>query len=430
MIDIFSIKDFKFPKGFAWGSATAGHQIEGDNIYSDFWHNEQKEHSLNPDYPVSGKACNSYELYEEDSKLLYELKHQVYRMSVEWSRIEPSEGDFRQSEVDHYIKVFESLRTRGIKICLTLIHFVVPQWFIEKGGFEKMENLVYFERYVNYIVPKVAQYIDSWCVLNEANMAVTSDKYIFKMNSVRFHARAYHIIKQYSDKPISTAHGFICMYGKRQGDKFDMAVQNYYDVLCNEYFFHAIRTGELVVPGCNAVYDEEIKGTCDYWAVNTYLRRMIDTRKKDNRGDRYRFSEIPLIPDMKFYINEFNPECIIQNLCRLRDKPVVITENGLSTDDDEFRIMWLVEYLSALRDVIDMGIDVRGYYYWSLLDNYEWGSFRPRFGLVDVDRENGFKRTVKPSGYFFKEIIENNGFSQDILRKYLNSVPTLNKRKK
>ena len=149
MIDIFSIKDFQFPKGFAWGSATAGHQIEGENIHSNFWYNEQIEHEKNPEYPISGKACNSYELFEEDSRLLKELKHQVYRMSVEWSRIEPQEGNFKQEEVDHYIKVFESLRSRGIEISLTLVHFVVPQWFIEKGGFEKMENLVYFERYVN-----------------------------------------------------------------------------------------------------------------------------------------------------------------------------------------------------------------------------------------------------------------------------------------
>ena len=428
MIDVFSIKDFKFKKGFAWGSATAGHQIEGDNIYSSFWHNEQIEHAKNPDYPISGKACNSYEMYEEDSKLLQELKHQVYRMSVEWSRIEPHEGDFRQEEVEHYIKVFESLRVRGIEISVTLVHFVVPQWFIEKGGFEKMENLVYFERYVNYIVPKITKYVSSWCVLNEANMAVTADKFVFKMNSVRYHARGYHIIKQYSDKPVSTAHGFIYMHGKRQGDKFDMAVQNYNDVLCNEYFFHAIRTGELVVPSCDAVYDKEIKDTCDYWAINTYLRRMIDTRKKDNRGNRYNFSYLELIPN-SFYINEFDPSCIIHNLCRLRDKPVIITENGLSTDDDDFRIVWLVEYLSAVHEAMELGVDVQGYYYWSLLDNYEWGDYRPRFGLVDVDRENGFKRTIKPSGYFYREIIENNGFSQDILKKYLKSMPTLNKQR-
>lgn len=427
MNDIFSIKGFDFPKGFEWGSATAAHQIEGNNIHSNYWYNEQKEHEKDSNYPVSGKACNSYEMYEEDSRLLQELGHQVYRMSIEWARIEPEEGVFRQEEVDHYIKVFESVRSKGIKLSVTLVHFSVPLWFAFKDGFSKMENLKYFERYVEYIVPKIAEYVDYWCVLNETNMGVTEDTFDFKMNSVRYHARGYHIIKKYSNKPVSTAHALIYMHGKRQGDKFDMAVQNYNDILCNEYFFHAIRTGELVVPSRDAVYDKEIKDTCDYWAINTYLRKMIDTRCAKNRGKRYSFSEIKFIPN-SFYINEFDPSCIIYNLCRLRDKPVVITENGLSTDNDDFRIVWLIEYLSAVREVIDMGIDVRGYYYWSLLDNYEWGSYLPRFGLVDVDFKNNFKRTIKPSGYFYREIIENNGYKPEMLTKYLKTAPSLIKR--
>ena len=122
-------------------------------------------------------------------------------------------------------------------------------------------------------------------------------------------------------------------------------------------------------------------------------------------------------------IQEFNPECFIQNYLRIKDKPVFVTENGMCCDHDEFRIVWITEYLCALRECIDMGVDVIGYLHWSLLDNYEWGSYKPKFGLVDIDRENGFKRTIKPSGYYFKEIIQNNGFQQDILRKYLSELP-------
>jgi len=118
-----------------------------------------------------------------------------------------------------------------------------------------------------------------------------------------------------------------------------------------------------------------------------------------------------------------NPECMIANLTRLGDKPVIITENGLSCNDDRFRIVWIALYLSALHDAMEMGIDVKGYLYWSLLDNYEWGSFDPTFGLCAVNRET-FERTIKPSAYFYKEIIENKGFSQKILRKYLNEIPS------
>ena len=110
---------------------------------------------------------------------------------------------------------------------------------------------------------------------------------------------------------------------------------------------------------------------------------------------------------------------------RLKDKPVYITENGYSCEDDRLRIVFLAEYLSALHTVIEEGVDVRGYLYWSLLDNYEWGSYLPKFGLVSVDRANGYRRTPKPSAYFYKEIIQNNGYSPEILKKYLSEIPRI-----
>ena len=129
-----------------------------------------------------------------------------------------------------------------------------------------------------------------------------------------------------------------------------------------------------------------------------------------------------------FYLEEMYPQVMIDNLSRLTDKPIYISENGCSCYDDRFRIVYLSLYLSALAEAIRLGADVRGYLHWSLLDNYEWGSYTPKFGLVDVNRESGnFERTPKPSAYFYKEIIENNGFSQEILRNYLTSMPSLDK---
>ncbi len=423
MTDIFSIKDFEMPKGFLWGSATAGHQIEGNNIHSDWWHNE----AAGKFEEKSGSACNSYELYEEDSKLLKALGHQCYRMSIEWARIEPVEGELHIEEIDHYIKVFESLKSRNIQINLTMVHGTVPQWFKAKGGFSKKENVPYFEKYLEYVVPKIAQYIDFWCVYNEHNMWFDPSVFDFKYNSLFFHARGYHIIKKYSNKPISSAHAFIQYKAKRADDKFDVAAQSFCDVICNEYFFHAIRTGELVLPYRDATYDKELKDTCDYWAVNTYVHRSVDTRGSVMRGDRFSFNKLELLQNTRFYVDMLDPECIYQNLIRLKDKPVFITENGVSTEDDldDFRIVWLAEYLAAVKDVMKEGVDVMGYLYWSLLDNYEWGSYTPKFGLVSVDRENGFKRTIKRSGYFFKELIEANGFKQEILRKYLQNAPKI-----
>ena len=426
MNDIFSIEDFSFPKDFIWGSATAGHQVEGNNFNSD-WYAKEKlyvEELKDPDWELSGKACNSYEMFEEDAEIIKKLGHNTYRMSMEWARIEPQENQFDEKEVEHYVKVFESLKSRGIKICLTLVHFSVPNWSAKKQDFYNYDNLPIFERYLNYILPKIAKYVDYWCVFNEANSKNGTNNLQFRFNFVRFHARAYHIIKQYSSMPISSAIAFIQHFAKRQWDKFDLAMQNYQDICHNEYFFHAIRTGELVMPGIDAVYDKEIKDSCDYWAINYYLRRLIDSRVA-GRVNRYSFNRLKLVPESKFYLNEFNPECTIHNLTRLKDKPVLITENGISCVDDRFRIVWLTEYLCAVKEAMNMGVDVMGYLYWSLLDNYEWGSFSPKFGLVSVDRENEFKRTIKPSAYFYRDIIKNNGFTQEILRNYLTDIPKM-----
>ncbi len=368
-------------------------------------------------------ACNSYNMWRDDVDLITTMGHNVYRMTVEWSRIEPEEGKFLMEEVDHYLRIFEALKANNVKIVLTLVHGTVPYWYSKIGM--TMENLHYFERYLNFIVPKIASYVDYWCVFNEFNYSTHENSFDSKTNSIRYHARAYHIIKQYSDKPVSTAHAMRQHYAKRQNDPFDLAMQNYYDIVFNEFWFHAIRTGEIVFPNRDCFYDSEIKDTCDYWAVNTYLKTVIDTRSRNcEYGDRLKFQSLRLIEDKRYdMIRAFDPECFIQNFLRLRDKPVLVTENGLCCDDDAFRIVWIAEYLYALRECIDLGIDVIGYLYWSLIDNFEWNSYKPKFGLASVDRENGFKRTIKPSGYFYRDIIKSNGFRQDILQKYLTEMP-------
>jgi len=422
MTDPFSIPSFSFPKGFEFGSATAGHQIEGNNIHSNNYFDELEQKKINPKYDLSGLACNSYNMYEEDSKILSEFGHKVYRMSIEWSRIEPEEGSFLESEVDHYKKVFESLKERNIKICLSLNHGTVPQWFAEKGWFHKRENIRFFERYVEYVVPKICQYIDYWIVLNEPNGATDTTWFAFKFNAVLAHARANSIIKKYSKSPVSTSIMYVQQFAKRQNDRFDRMIQDFNDVVMHEYFFHAVRTGELVVPYYDAIYDPEIKNSCDFWAINSYNRRLVDARKKGFTADRYRHEKLQVLPEGNMGAGMF-AECLIHNTTRLMDKPVYITECGCPAHDEDFSLVYLVEYLSAVSEAIEMGVDIRGFLYWSLLDNYEWGSYTPKFGLFKVDREGDFKRTPKKVAYLYRDIIQNGGYTPDMLKKYLNEMP-------
>ena len=426
MYDVFSIPDFKFPKDFLWGNATAGHQIEGNNVNSDRWHMEHEEGFLcDPTRAVSGMACNHYEMYKEDIDLLASLGHKAYRMTVEWSRIQPDANTFDQEVVDHYLDELTRLKEKGIQVYMTIHHLCHPQWFEELGGFNTMDNMPYWEKYLEFIVPKIAPFVDSWNVMNEFNLGLGDARIDFKINMVRYHARGYHIIKQYSDKPVSTAHACVMYQPKRYYDKFDNMMTDYFDWTAHEFFFNAIRTGEIVMPFRDAVYDKEVKDTMDYWAVNIYTRTMMDSRRKEGFGTRYEHKLLKLLP-MDFSHEEMFPENIIGFLNRLKDKPVYITENGCTCYDDRFRIVYLTLYLNALHEAIKMGVDVKGYLYWSFMDNYEWKTFIPRFGLVNVDFDT-FERTPKPSAYFYKEIIENNGITQEMLRRYLTELPTREK---
>lgn len=418
MYDIFKIPDFKFPNNFVWGTSTAGHQIEGNNISS----NNYKDELLRPHDPTgkakpSGMACNHYNMVDEDISLMKDFEYPTYRMSVEWSRIEPDEGNFNQDAIDHYLREISKLNENGIKVMMTLHHFTHPAWFDDLGGFKNLDNRKYFERFAEKVVPVFSSFVDSWNVFNEFN--TNPDK----ISILRYHALGYYIIKKYSKAPVSTAHAFTMYDAVRRHDIFDATLSQYKDIMYNEFFFHAIRTGEVVYPGIDGFFDNDIKDTCDFWAVNMYTREMVDARKKDMHGNRYAHKYLRLV-DMDFYLDEFFPEAVIHNLTRLRDKPVIITENGCCADDDKFRIVYISLYLSALYEAMKMGVDVRGYIHWSFMDNYEWTSFLPKFGLIDVDFET-FKRTPKPSAYFYKDIIKNNGFNQEILRKYIDRLPTL-----
>ncbi len=422
MYDVFNLPQIQFPHGFLWGSSTAAHQIEGNNIHSNFWAKEQRGgvwSQWDIDEP-SGLACNHWELFRDDVKLLAQLGHQVYRLSIEWSRIEPVEGKWNQEALDHYKELLSLLRGNGIKPMVTLHHFTHPQWFEEKGEFNKEENLPFFYRFVEHIVPQIKDYVYSWNIFNEFNRG----GYYGcprKLKILKAHAHVYHYLKSQSSATVSSAHALSHFFPQRHYDKFDNLMCQFLDHITNEFFFHAVRTGEYLYPDSDAVVVPGLKGAIDYWAINFYTREMVDSRKASCHGAVYPHKYLRLI-DKKFYLEEFYPEGLCQSLQRFTDYPVIITENGCSATDDRFRIVFIAQYLSAIHDAILRGVDIKGYVYWSTMDNYEWGSYKPQFGLVEVDRKT-FQRTPKPSADFFKHIILRNGFSGSTVKQYMTELP-------
>ena len=183
MYDVFSLKDYSFPGGFLWGSGYAGHQVEGNNKNNWFWDEE-----------MAGLACNSYEMFREDINLCAGLGHQAFRTSVEWCRVEPEQGAFSQEAADHYVEFFSGLKEKGIKVFCTVVHATHPSWFEKIGAFKKIENLKAWENYLEFIIPQIAPYVDFWNVINEFNFRPDVTE---RLNTIKFHAVGYHIIKKY-----------------------------------------------------------------------------------------------------------------------------------------------------------------------------------------------------------------------------------------
>ncbi len=421
MIDIFQYPDIKFPEGFLIGASTAGQQIEG-NSFSQY--DLPGFRADDERYQRAGLACRSYEFYEKDVELIRTLGLNAYRMSVEWSRIEPEKGVFSKEATDHYIHQLAMLKESGIKVCLTLLHFAYPAWLHKLGHFTNLNQMNLWRRYVEYIVPKVEPYVDYWITINELNLPYhypVSERLVL----LEYHAAAYHIIKKYSNKPAAAALAYsMKMPYRGQEDKLDNLLAAYMDYEENEFFLHAIRTGEICAPGFESKYVPDLKDSCDYWAFNTYSRSIADGRKADwlHEHPTYNATHIRGI-QFPFYTDEIYPDIMVNALLRMRDKPCMITENGMATSDDRFRIVYISAMLQAIREAMDMGVEVLGYLYWSLLDNWEWGTNIPTFGIARADNETG-ERIIKDSGRFLGDICRQGGYSKALAEKYLKGMPS------
>lgn len=418
MLNLTSLNTIDFGNDFLWGTATAAHQVEGDDIHSANWHEEQRNHYPEP----SGMACNFWELYPDDMKLMKELGYQAFRMSVGWGRLEPEEGRFDEKALAVYLDMFARLKENGIGIFLTLLHGGEPEWFAQKGGFSKRENIGCFLKFAEWLVPKIAGDIDFWLVSNEFNL---KGDLAVRTNILTVQAQACSLIRRYSKKMVGSAHAMLCFVPDDPNSEADRILSQYNDWMSNGYFYHACRTGEVILPGTDMQEIPGLKESMDFWGINYYTRSLCSAKKKDGRAPFYPYERLQMIRTAGFYLEGFYPDGLRNGLLGLKDKPIYVTENGNSCDDDRWRILKMGLDLSAMKDAMDHGADVRGYLHWSFMDNYEWSSFIPRFGLVDVDF-NTFKRTPKPSAYFLSEIIRSGGkLSGELVRKYLPELPLL-----
>jgi beta-glucosidase len=415
----------KFPQEFIFGTATAAHQIEGDNVHNDWWYYEQ----LGKLPYKSGKACNHWELYREDIDLMSSLGYGAYRFSIEWSRIYPKEGKKDEDAIARYNEILKLLIDRGIIPMVTLHHFTLPLWFLKKGGFEKEENLRYWEDYVSTVgdeikgVRLVASfnepmvYVFSGYIVGEFPPFKKSARAASKVeaNILRAHAMAYEILKEKFQ--VGIVKNIPVFLSKSQEDS-DLKAASKADRMFNFNFLDAIWSGKLKALFGNYRIPE---GDVDFLGVNYYtayevwhtpnpLKYFLDFNLA-NIGKRK--------TDMGWSVYPEGIYKAIEKMYRY-EKPIYITENGIATMDDEWRVEFIISHLQYVHRAIENGHNVKGYFYWSFMDNFEWNKgFAPRFGLVEVDY-NTFERRPRKSAYIYGEISRERKIKDEILQRYGN----------
>jgi beta-glucosidase len=393
----------KFPQTFLWGAATSAHQVEGQNIYNDWWKAEQ-DHLIKE---ASHAACKHYELYAEDFAIAKQLNHNCHRFSIEWSRIEPQEGNFQALEIEHYRKIIADLKNKGMEPVVTLHHFTNPVWFSEKGGWAKFRLQRYFLRFVDRMVREFADQVKFWITINEP-LVYSSHSYLLgvwppggrslfetakvTLNLASAHIKAYRIIHEiYRQKALAKPRVSIAAnlqaFEICQPTLKNKLSAYLRDRLYNFYFIEALLR----------------KKTLDYIGVNYYGRNLVDAKNWRLKNLLLATCQDNHDPLRK---NSLGWDIYPQGLYL----DVMITENGICTQDDALRWDYIREHLEELRRALGQGVRVIGYIYWSLIDNFEWDKgFAPRFGLVAVDYQN-YKRTIRPSAIKLAEIFKNGEF--------------------
>lgn len=407
-----------FPEGFLIGAATAAHQVEGNNIHSDYWAQEQMPHTSFTE--PSGLACDHYNRFEEDIRLMAEAGLNAYRFSIEWARIEPEEGKFDDAEIEHYRRVIRCCRENGIEPLVTLMHFTSPVWLIRKGGWEAESTIGDFSRYAAYVTEKLGEDIRYICTINEANMGL-------QLAAI---AKRFRLMAEQAQKNAKKAEGTV-----QVGMNFEKMMENMkYAAAENAgifgtpqpQIFVSSRTpeGDILVfrahqaakaaikaihpeikvgitlsvhdlqalPGgeafAEAAWDEEFRHYLPYIEGDDFMGVQNYTRTQYGPQGQLPCPEGAELTQMDY---EFYPEALEHVIRRIHADfagDLIVTENGVAVSDDSRRVEFIRRALEGVRHCMEDGIPVKGYCYWSLMDNFEWQKgFSMTFGLMAVDRE-------------------------------------------
>lgn len=401
----------KFPEGFYWGAATSSFQTEG-GIENMDWAKAAREGRV----PPIGRACDFYNRYESDFDIAKSLGHNCHRISIEWARIEPEEGKFDETEIKHYLDVLAALRARRIKPFVTIWHFTLPLWFAESGGFERRDASKIFARYCGYVAKKLGndcrhfatineplQYASNgwrrgtwppfkkWPGIDRIGVPSYQNPHSEAENvSWRNVFRYFRVLKQ-----LARAHNLAYDEIKRQAFGAEVGIVHHV------ILFHANLNpfNQLLAWFMNWHWTHQllrrVHHKCDSIGINYYMHKKF--------GDTATYDKTDMGWDVY-------PEGLCGALLMMKryGKPVWVAEAGVADADDDMRADYITRLIRCMWTAIQQGVDLRGFMYWSLIDNYELAhGYTKRFGLVEVNFET-LERKIRPSAYVYKQIIEAN----------------------
>jgi len=408
----------RFPAGFLWGTATAAHQVEGGNTASDFW---LLEHTTGTGFrEPSGDACDQWHRYREDIALLAALGFGAYRFSIEWAKIEPDEGHVSRAALDHYRRVLACCHEHGVLPVVTYHHFTSPRWVTADGGWTDARTADRFARFCEVATRHLGDLIGMACTINEPNTPVLVS-YSLKLDGGGLEAvteEGMALAARRCGVPRERFQPFLFANAARTRDVMLLAHVKARDAIkaSRRRDFPVGVTlamqDDQAVPGGEAMRDrvrqELYAGFLDAARADDFVGVQTYTRMRWGKDGMV--GPEPGVPTLIMGY-EFWPEALegtIRYAAREARVPIHVTENGIGTDDDAQRIAYVERALAAVGRCLADGLDVRSYFYWSLLDNFEWlFGYGPRFGIVDVDRTTQ-RRTVKPSGQLLGRIARAN----------------------
>lgn len=433
-------KTLRFPEGFLWGTSVCSHQAEGNNVNSDWWEFEHR--GKIKDGTVSGIACDMWNRYGEDFEFMQRMGWNAFRMSVEWARIEPRRGEWDAAALEHYAEMLRTLKARGISVCLTLHHFVLPKWMADAGGWVNPDSVRLFREYTRRVVDALFDYVDIWVTLNEPMGPVIGGYFIGMMppekinpiqgmaafrHLLRAHGAAAEVIRRRQNEKdanrtplIGIAAALVHLEAVDEKNLIETRILDVIRHFHNYAFLDALATGKVPFPFGTGETIHGLQGSCTYLGVNYYSRYRMARKLKwpKEMGDLLYLPPGTETTEMGYEVYPPGFHGVLMDMWERYKLPIYVTENGIADGSDTQRPRYILTHLAQVERTIRDGADIRGYFYWTFIDNFEWlEGWRPKFGLLGM-KPDTLERVPRQSAYLYSEIARANAVTEEMAARY------------